>query len=258
VRLLCSPISRAKARIIDASAVLEKKLMAEGCEPNIVNLADPSAPDLSLENVIDVSFDDGPVWFFTWDGTKLRNITALVPGSGLPRYNIPPRSAMSSDDIVDIDHSGPMQIIGSNGDGDKSPEDDGIAATGTLTLFRFNGTTYAPAKPLLECKEYEPNLPKTPDEQAFYKGDLGPWISFIAMHNSPAPSYLLKIVNGDRDGSNRATSAKVEINGVTVVLSTDVNQGVETLTRTIKLQKENKIKVTVDGPEGSHIYVTVE
>jgi hypothetical protein len=54
------------------------------------------------------------------------------------------------------------------------------------------------------------------------------------------------------------TSAKVEINGVTIVLPTEVNQGVETLTRTIQLQQEDEIKVTVDGPEKSHIYVTVE
>ena len=246
------------ARIIDSSTVLEKRLMVEGCESNIVNLADPKATHSPLENVIDVSFDDGPVWFFSWDGTKLQNITALVPGSGLPRYNIPPRSAMSSDDIVDIDHSGPMQIVGSNGDGDKFPQDDGISSTGTLTLFRFNGTTYSPAKILLEFEEYEPNLPKTPDEQAFYKGDMGPWMSYIAMHKSPAPSYRLKIVNGDRDGSNRVTSAKVELNGATIISPTEINQSVDALARIIQLQKENKIKVTVDGPAKSHLYVVVE
>jgi len=78
------------------------------------------------------------------------------------------------------------------------------------------------------------------------------------MHPTPAPSYQLKIVNGDREGSNRVTSAKIEINGATIVSPTEVNSGVETLTRTIQLQKENMIKVTVDGPAKSYIYVTVE
>jgi uncharacterized glyoxalase superfamily protein PhnB len=80
----------------------------------------------------------------------------------------------------------------------------------------------------------------------------------ISMHKTPAPNYQLRIVNGDRDGSNRVTSANIEINGVTIVLANDINQSMETLTRTIQLQKENKIKVTVDGAAKSHIYVMVE
>jgi hypothetical protein len=78
------------------------------------------------------------------------------------------------------------------------------------------------------------------------------------MHQTPAPSYRLKIVNGDRDGSNRVTSVKVEINGTLIVSPTEVNLGVETLTRTIQLQKQNEIKVTVDGPANAHMYVMVE
>lgn len=80
----------------------------------------------------------------------------------------------------------------------------------------------------------------------------------IGMHQTPAPSYQLTIVNGDRDGSNRVTSAKVEVNGVTVIQSTEINQNVEMLTRTIQLQKESEINVTVDGPAKSHLYVVVE
>jgi hypothetical protein len=78
------------------------------------------------------------------------------------------------------------------------------------------------------------------------------------MHRTPAPNYELRVINGDRDGGNRVSSVKVEINGVTIVLPNEVNQGVETLTRTIQLRKENLIKVTVDGPEKSHLYVTVQ
>jgi hypothetical protein len=54
------------------------------------------------------------------------------------------------------------------------------------------------------------------------------------------------------------TSAKVELNGATIILPTEINQTVETLTRTIQLQKQNKIKVTVDGPAKSHFYVMIE
>jgi hypothetical protein len=247
-----------KVHIVDTTSVLEKALMAEGCESDIVNLADPTEPMSPLAKAISVSFSDGPLWFFIWDGSRLRNITALEPGSAMPQFNIPPGSAMYGGEIVDIDRTGPMQIIGPKGNNDKEPQEDGISATGTLVLFRFNGTTYEPTKTLLECDEYEPNLPKTHDDKAFYKGDIGPWMSHIAMHESPAPSYQLKIVNGDRDGSKRVSSAQIEVNGALVVEPNEINQGMEILTRSIQLQKANKIKVTVDGTPGSHVYVIVE
>jgi hypothetical protein len=225
----------------------------------IVNLADPEHPGSPLAKTINARFDDGPDWFFTWDGKKLQNITALQTSHDYVwRGKEVPNTDMYSARVVDLDHSGAMQIAGDNGDYDKFAQDDGIASTGTDSLFRFNGTAYAPARTLLYLEEYEPNLPKSHDELAAYKVDAAPWTQALNMHPTPAPSYQLKIVNGDREGSNRVTSAKIEINGATIVSPTEVNSGVETLTRTIQLQKENMIKVTVDGPAKSYIYVTVE
>ena len=81
---------------------------------------------------------------------------------------------------------------------------------------------------------------------------------YIVMHHAPAPSYQLRIVNGDRDGSNRVTSAKIEINGQPVMSPADVNPEVETLTETIQLQKQNVVTVAVTGPAKSHLYVVVQ
>lgn len=231
------------------------------CEISIENLADPTQSDSLLTRTVKVSFD-GQDWYFLWDGKKLRNITALMPG-GIPDLNIPPDpntppdSYMHTSHLVDVDHKGTMQIIG-NGDYrgfDNFPQDDGITETGTKLLFRYNGTVYQLAKILLLSDECEPQ-PTNWNETT-----NGPWsgnIGVINMHQAPAPSYRLLLVNGDRDGNNRVRSAKVAINGVTVVSSAEINQGVETLVRTIQLEKENSIKVTVDGPSGSHVYVIVE
>ncbi len=212
------------------------------CGLEIDNLADPEHPDSSLAKTIAVASIHGPDWYFVWDGTKLQNITAVrldnVSKKGIPE------SDMQESDVVDIDHTGAMQILGSNGDLEKFQRDDGIMSSGTYTLFRYNGKTYAPAKTLIDIEKYGPSFPNM--------------VSVIGMHKTPESSYQLTIVNGDRDGSNRVTSAKVEVNGVTVIQSNEINQSVETLTRTIQLQKENKIKVTVDGPEKSHLYVIVE
>ena len=212
------------------------------CGLEIDNLADPEHPDSSLAKTIAVTSIHGPDWYFVWDGAKLQNITAVrldnVSKKGIPE------SDMQESDVVDIDHAGAMQILGSNGDGEKVPREDDIIASPTKTLFRYNGKVYAPAKTLIAIDKFGPNLSQIP---------MG-----IGMRQTPEPSYQLMIVNGDRDGSNRVTSAKVEVNGVTVVQSTELNQNVETLTRTIQLQKESDIKVTVDGQAKSHIYVVVE
>lgn len=219
------------------------------CDASIINLADPAQPESLLARTVEIMFG-GQNWFFLWDQKKIRNITALRSGSGDP-----PDSDMYTTSVVDVDHRGAMQIVGNNGDLDKFPKDDGIASTGTERFFRYNGTTYEWAKTVLLLDECEPQ-PANWDESI-----NGPWngnIEEIDMHQTPAPGYHLKIVNGDRDGSNRVTSAKVEVNGATVVFPAEVNQGAETLTRTIQLQKQNRIKVTVDGPAKSHLYVMVE
>ncbi len=248
------------ARIISAITNQEFWLTDGECALQIVNLADPASPDSPLAKTLDVSFNEGPDWFFIWDGKKLQNITALQTEKYVWRQGKEvPNSAMYQARVVDIDLHGAKQIVGNNGDWDKFPQDDGIASTGTDTLFRYNGTTYAQAKTFLFLQEYEPNLPKTPDEVAAYKwGHASPWTQEINMHKAPAAGYQLTIVNGDRDGSNRVTSAKIEINGLLIVSPTEVSQAVETLTRTIQLKKENEINVTVDGPAKSHLYVMVE
>jgi hypothetical protein len=241
------------------STVPDEQFGLEGgaCALGIINLADPAHPDSSLAKTVSVSFHDGPGWFFTWDGQKLQNITALRVEKGEAEDR--PESDMLEEHVVDIDHAGAMQIVGSNGDFEKFQLDDGIMSSGTDTLFRYNGKVYLPAKTLIAIQEFKPNLPKTPDQLADYNsGEAAPWVMGIDMHQTPAPIYQLAIVNGDRDGSNRVSSAEVEVNGVALIHSSEINQNVEMLTRATQLRKVNDIRVTVDGPPKSHLYVTIE
>jgi len=224
------------------------------CDASIVNLDDHAQLDTLLAKTVEISFD-GQDWYFLWDGKKLRNITALQSGGAIPRVDLPLITNMYTSRIVDVDHRGAMQIIGNNGDFDHFPKDDGITATGTTLFFRYNGNAYEKAKTFLLLYQCEPQ-PANWNETM--EGHWNGNINYIDMHQTPVPNYQLTIVNGDRDGSNRVTSAKVEINGLTIIQSTEVNQNVEFLMRTIQLQKENKIKVTVDGPAKSHLYLIVE
>jgi hypothetical protein len=81
------------AKII--SAIPDEQFGLEGgaCGLGIVNLADPGQPDSSLAKTISVSFHDGRPWFFTWDGKKLQNITALIANNKVGGIDTP-ESAM--------------------------------------------------------------------------------------------------------------------------------------------------------------------
>lgn len=126
------------------------------CEIGVVDLSDQEQTSSPLARTIKVSFG-GPDWFFTWDGSKLPNVTALSAETYNWRGESVPNSAMYNSDIVDFDRNGPMQIVGSNGDADDlAQDDDGIPSSGSLTLFRFDGMKYVPALQLLAAQEFEP------------------------------------------------------------------------------------------------------
>jgi hypothetical protein len=80
---------------------------------------------------------------------------------------------------------------------------------------------------------------------------------FSLLKNSAGP-YVLKITNGDRDGSNRISSGRIVLNGVEVVTPNMLNQGAEFLSVPVALQPHNTLEVTLAAkPQGS-ILVTVE
>ena len=118
-KLRCSPTHQAR-RTADSGRrhLPQAQFGLEGgaCGLGIDNLADPEHPGSSLARAIEVSFHDGPSWFFTWDGKTFQNITSLKYEFGSQDV---PNSAMANTDVVDIDHSGPMQIVGKNGDEEK-------------------------------------------------------------------------------------------------------------------------------------------
>jgi hypothetical protein len=210
------------------------------CTASTVDLANPLDSDNSnLAHAIKVSFE-GADWYFLWNGNKLIDITA-------PHYDPHshglPYTAMANTYVVDVDHSGPMQITGANGDSDNFPRGDGIASTGTVTLFRYNGTRYAPA----EKYRYFGN----------YTRAIGSFTDYIDMHRKPAPTYLLTIVNGARDGSRRAKAATITLNGLKVLGPEEINQSAETVSKIVELQHKNTINVDIKGPKNVVFYVTI-
>ena len=209
------------------------------CVATTVNLADPAQSDSPLSHAVEISFQ-GADWFFIWNGQKLIDITAPEPDSNLGNG---PYTDMADSDIVDIDRTGPMQIVGRNGDWDRISRSDGIASTGTLTLFRYNGKAYAPAA-----------------KYRFFQDDCGTAgdnENRLSMHRTPAPTYLLTVYNGARDGTHRATGATVQVNGKTVLGPGQINASVATVSQIVQLNHNNMIDVTTQGKGQLVFYVTI-
>jgi hypothetical protein len=229
-----------QATIIDLVPPKAFKVLGGACTATTVNLADPAQSDSPLSHGVQISFQ-GTDWFFLWNGQKLVDITALDPGSG---FGYGPNTDMYRSDIVDIDRTGPMQIIGENGDADRISRSDGIASTGTYTLFRYNGKAYAPGA-----------------KYRFFQDDCGPAggnENRLSMHRTPAPTYLLTVYNGARDGSQRATGATVKVNGKTVLGPGQINASTGKVSQIVQLNHNNMIDVTTQGKGQLVFYVTIQ
>jgi RHS repeat-associated protein len=70
-----------------------------------------------------------------------------------------------------------------------------------------------------------------------------------------APPYALHLINGAADGSGRATSAVVRINGQAVLSPADLNPRVGGLILPVTLSRENTLEVELAGEPGAHLSV---
>lgn len=79
---------------------------------------------------------------------------------------------------------------------------------------------------------------------------------FTLPSNAVAP-FNIQIVNGALDGTNRALSGTVRLNGVTLVDSNQINIAIPSTTRSLQLAGSNTIDGSFFGRPGSHIIITI-
>lgn len=70
--------------------------------------------------------------------------------------------------------------------------------------------------------------------------------------------FLLHIVNGNADGTNRVSSATGTVNGTQVAGPSDFNQNVGVIDRTVTLQAANTLDVRLTSAPGSFLTLTVQ
>jgi hypothetical protein len=80
----------------------------------------------------------------------------------------------------------------------------------------------------------------------------------LVFSGSGYADFVLKVKNGEEDGSQRISSALVSLNGTKVLIPADFNQQVQTLERTISPQPgDNTLTVTVRSKPGGSLLVQV-
>ncbi|HEX5833419.1 MAG TPA: hypothetical protein VFY34_06190, partial [Pyrinomonadaceae bacterium] len=80
---------------------------------------------------------------------------------------------------------------------------------------------------------------------------------FSLPEGTTAP-FTLHIQNGSLEGTNRVSSAVVKVNGVSILTTSDLNEIVASLDRTITLNAQNQLDVSLESDPGSYliIYIT--
>jgi len=184
-------------------------------------------------------------WIFRWDGAQLVNLTPMETEEDGTKDTLLVLSG-----FVDLDHDGTLEIISTENYPPQVPEEGDPPAElpdAAWSIYRLTSSGYVLDRPVLCISEFfrKTATPTTETEE------------FPLLKNSAGP-YVLKITNGNRDGSNRLSSGEIVLNGVLVVTSNMLNQQVEFLSIPVSLQPHNTLQVTLAAKPQGKLAITVE
>jgi hypothetical protein len=229
-----------RTEILDAVDDSKYSFAGGYCRAYDYNLTNPSDPDDSpLAHAFEISFN-GEDWFFGWDGQKLVNLT---PTNDFQKMS-PPITDIYGADVVDIDRTGPLQIMGNNGDWDSIRRSDGIMSSGTYTLFRYNGKKFVPSS------KYRAFIDDS--------GLSGYQMHGYGMHHTPAPSYIMTVLNGARDGRRRVKGATITLDGVKIFGPGQINKSEGMVSQVVNLKHMGEIDVNIQGGSHAVFYILIQ
>ena len=198
-------------------------------EVSLIDIEDDGRPEVAVS----YSSARGPTadWLFRWDGARL-----AVFGPTTRDESGYVDTQLSNVDYVDVDGDGILEIL-----------DPVVSDSGTVAweVYHLEGSTFVAGTSLSYLGEFSfPAATPADSVQSF-------------AIESPGPGWVLTVVNGDRDGSHRVHAGTVRLNGVAVVTPSDLDEGVRTVIRSVSVSVENRVAVSLDGPHGSHVRITV-
>ncbi|MFB3915895.1 MAG: hypothetical protein ACE14M_04160 [Terriglobales bacterium] len=176
-------------------------------------------------------------WVFKWDGSKLIPIGPMVERRGV----LYPLSINGG--FMDFYHDGTLQLV-SGGD--------------FISVYRLVNGKFVLDSPVEMVENY-----------VRQKGEPRTEYSYFTLAQGSTGPYTLMVINGDKDGSGRVSSATISVNGTQVVAPYQFNQQVESINVPLTALTPQQypvcadvacvmVAVQLDGKPGSHIQVLVK
>ena len=177
-------------------------------------------------------------WIFRWDGSQLRSLgPTTMDEDGFES------SVLSDSSLIDFDHTGPLSLIAL---ANATRPEDGAPAV-VYNVYKLSGYKFVFDKPLLYSSPFVRR-----------KGEPETVKETFPLPGSSAGPYTLRVINGERDGSRRASSARIVLNGVVILSPDHFSQQVEFLSIPVNLQPQNTIEVTLAGTPLGQIWISIE
>ena len=144
---------------------------------------------------------------------------------------------------IDLTHTGPLKIVCSNISGSLAVDE---AAERPMDVYELTGPTYQVTSHLLTVWPFE--IRGNPETQVAH---------FRKSVDSTGP-YILRVINGDRTGSNRVSSGTITLNNVIIVEPSQLSAGTEFIEISIEsVPILNVLKAELGGTAGAKILITV-
>jgi hypothetical protein len=176
-------------------------------------------------------------WLFKWDGLGMTNMTPTQLISGT-RF-----SEICGNSPIDLTHTGPLKIVCSNISGSTAVDE---ADERPMDVYELTGPTYQIASHLLTVRPFE------------IRGNPGPQFAYFRKVVDSTGPYILRVINGDRTGSNRVSSGTITLNNVIIVEPSQLSAGTEFIEISIEsLPILNVLKAELGGTDGAKILITV-
>lgn len=211
-----------------AALVSEPNLRMGGVfsEIDLVDVDNDNKPE------VDVSFSSAnghfSTWLFKWTGTELVSIgpTTTRDGDILTQLRSPA--------FFDLDGDGVLEAV--NGvETDDEP----------IRIFALQNGTYRLWKNVNFFSTYVRHEGRPENVEDTFSV-LSPGL------------YTLRVVNGDRYGKNRVSSAEIRLNGSVVVTPNRFNQQVREIVLPVSIVSTNVVSADLQGAPGGQFIITIE
>ena len=173
------------------------------------------------------------IYLYRWNGTALVDL-------------LPDSQTLDNASLVDLFHNGTMQLVAVDEPRQRPDIDQQITATSTV--YELTGGTFVKTKKLLFSDLFvrRKGTPRTEIQRFDAGASNGPFVAYV--------------INGEKNGDHRVSSAQVAVNSVDIAAPRNFNQQVDKIEVALAGMKPsaNQITVRLQGEPGARIRVVVE